>query len=475
MTSLAEQKRCNREAQHMGGINRRTLIMGSAGLAAASALARPAIARGQTLTVWWNQGFYPAEDEAFSNVIKAWEKQTGNTINLTLLPGEALNEKIVSALTSGDVPDLMYADNAPGQIVPQNAWHGKLLDVTDVVDTQRKELSDTAIQSSQFYNSDEKKRGFYGVPFKSASLNLPIWKSLIEKAGYKATDLPKTWDAFFDFFEPVQTKLREQHMRHVYGLGYTLSTTGDDPNNLFNQFLVAYGGGGIVSPAGQLQTKNPQVRQAVITTLTRLTDPFKKGFVPPSALNWGDPDNNNAFHAREVVMTPNDTISISVAEMDDKNIYYNETMSAPLPKDNNGKHVPALLGVELAFIPKGAKNADVAKDFLRYLIQPANLNDYLKQARGRWLPVMPSMVHSDPYWLDPKDPHRHVAVQQGVLDPTATWFYVFNPAYAQVDAEHVFSVAESDMINGMAPDKATDKAFARIEDIFAQYPIPNAS
>jgi multiple sugar transport system substrate-binding protein len=62
-------------------------------------------------------------------------------------------------------------------------------------------------------------------------------------------------------------------------------------------------------------------------------------------------------------------------------------------------------------------------------------------------------------------------VRQGVIDPTMTWFYVFNPAYAQVDAEHVFSVAAADVINGMDPDKATDKAFARIEDIFSKYPI----
>jgi ABC-type glycerol-3-phosphate transport system substrate-binding protein len=172
-------------------------------------------------------------------------------------------------------------------------------------------------------------------------------------------------------------------------------------------------------------------------------------------------------------MTPNDTISISVAVMDNKKWYYDEIATIPLPLDNDSKQVPALLGVELAFIPKGAQNADAAKDFLRYLVQPKNLNGYLKEAKGRWLPVMPSIVHSDPYWLDEKDPHRPPAVKQGVLGPTSTWYYVFNPGYAQVDAEHVFEVAQSDIINGMEPDKAVDKAFSRIEDIFSQYQIPH--
>ena len=57
--------------------------------------------------------------------------------------------------------------------------------------------------------------------------------------------------------------------------------------------------------------------------------------------------------------------------MDNKKEYYDEIMSCQLPLDNAGKQVPALLGVELAFIPEGAKNVDAAKDFLRYLIQPA--------------------------------------------------------------------------------------------------------
>lgn len=458
----------------MNGIVRRDILKSSVGVLAASALARPAFASGKTLTVWWNQGFYPDEDAAFRKLVSAWEKATGNQVELTLLPGQALNEKIISALTSGDVPDLMYSDNAPAQIVPQNAWKGRLVDVTDVVEDVKSSLSPTAIQSSQFYNETEKKRTFYGVPFKGATLNMPAWKSLIEKAGYKVEELPKTWDAFFNTFKPIQKKLRKDGMRHTYGLGYTISTTGDDPNNLFNQFLVAYGGRDIVSPQGELQIKDPKVRKAVIDTLNSVAIPFKQGYVPPSALNWGDPDNNNAFHAKEVVISPNDTISISVAVMHNKNWYYDDIVSLELPNDNAGKPIPALLGVELAFIPKGAKNIDLAKDFLRYLVKPKNLGVYLREAKGRWLPVMPEIVHNDPYWLDPKDPHRPPAVRQGVLKPTLTWFYVSNPAYAQVDAEHVFPVAAADIINGMSADKAVDKAFARIEQIFSQYQIPHA-
>ena len=54
-------------------------------------------------------------------------------------------------------------------------------------------------------------------------------------------------------------------------------------------------------------------------------------------------------------------------------------------------------------------------------------------------------------------------------------YEAYNPAIAEVDAEHVFSVAEFDVLkNGMAPEAAIDKAFKRAEEIFAKYPITQA-
>ena len=45
---------------------------------------------------------------------------------------------------------------------------------------------------------------------KIAAVPFHIWKSLVEKGGCKIADLPKTWDAFIDFFKPVQDGLRSR-------------------------------------------------------------------------------------------------------------------------------------------------------------------------------------------------------------------------------------------------------------------------
>jgi multiple sugar transport system substrate-binding protein len=59
-----------------------------------------------------------------------------------------------------------------------------------------------------------------------------------------------------------------------------------------------------------------------------------------------------------------------------------------------------------------------------------------------------------------------------MVDPTMPFYYVFNPAISEVDAEHVWSVAMFDVINnGMTPAQAIDKAFKRVEALFAKYQI----
>jgi ABC-type glycerol-3-phosphate transport system substrate-binding protein len=151
------------------------------------------------------------------------------------------------------------------------------------------------------------------------------------------------------------------------------------------------------------------VREAAIKALTYPATAYTEDFVPPGAINWNDADDNNAFHAKPIVMDLDGTIS-----------------------------------TEVAVLSQGKKE-------------------------------MPSVVKSDPFWLDPKDPHVVAYVQQAVLGPTVPNFWVYNPAYAQVQNEHVWSVGWVDIMKeGMAPQVAAEKAFKRVEEIFAKYPIAQA-
>jgi multiple sugar transport system substrate-binding protein len=458
----------------MKKLSRRSVLGGSASLVAAGALARPHIANAAATTAaaWFAQGFIPSEDVALKKLVADYEKASGNTIELSIVPFVALRQKEVAAITSGVVPELM--EDADFSFTPLNAWDDKLLDVTDIIETQKPQYSEIVLLGRHLYNNATKARGYYGVPMKVASTTFHIWTSLVEKAGYKMSDIPNTWDAFIDFFLPMQAKLRSQGMRHVYALGVEVSTNGVDPLATFNAHLIANGGKDLVTSNGKLHDDDPQVRAAVITTLTRFSKLFKDGYVPPGAVNWNDQDNNNSFHSKEIVLCFNGSLSIELAQIDQK-AEYDDQITHTLPLGNDGKPLPAQIGEFGLVIPKGAKNVALAKEFLKYAIEPKVLNEYLKGGLGRWAIPYPELIKTDPFWLNSGDQHRTAYITETLVGPTIPLYEAYSPAAAEVDSEHVFQAAWNDIVtNGMTPEAAADKALKRAKEIYAKYPIPQS-
>src|ERR1700693_2722613 len=123
----------------MAILTRRSVLRGSVGLAATGALARPYIANAAatTATVWWQQGFAEEEDVSFKKIVADYQKASGNAIDYSLVPYAPLRQKIVSAVTSGVVPDLFQ--NSLAEMIALYAWEDKLVDVSDVVERQRGE------------------------------------------------------------------------------------------------------------------------------------------------------------------------------------------------------------------------------------------------------------------------------------------------------------------------------------------------
>jgi multiple sugar transport system substrate-binding protein len=458
----------------MNRFSRRTVLRGVAGVAAAGSLARPFIANAaaKTASVWWVQGFVREEDDSFHRMVADYEKASGNTIDASIIPFGPLMQKMVSALTSGDVPDVMNHNTAFATVVPQNAWHDKLVDVSDVIETQKSQYHPVVLLSSRYYNNTVKERSYYYVPDRVTVPPFHIWNSLVEKAGYKMSDTPKTWDAFWNFFKPMQKALRDKGMRGFYALGLQPTTTGPaDGNALFHHFLMAYGGNDIVTPDGKPHVDDPQVKEAVIKSLTYIATAYKEGYVPPGALSWNDADDNNAFHSKQILLTLDGSLSTELSLFHKKD-QYDDIVTLGLPNDNAGRPIPSQLGAIGSFIPKGAKNVEVAKDFLKYVIQPKVLNEYLKSGLGRFLPAMPDLVKNDPFWLDPKDPHLATYARQGMLDPVVATYPVFNPGFAEANAQQIWGAAEADIIReGVAPEAAAEKALKRIGTILAKYPI----
>jgi len=356
----------------MHGMRRRAMLGGSMGVMATGALSRPYVANaaGKTAVVWVIQGFVQEEDAAFRKTVAAYEKESGNKLDYSIMPFQALNQKAISAITSGEVPDLIFHD-APQALLPQNAWNDKLEDMSDVVEPYKSQLTETAKLASTFYNNVTKKRSYYMAPVKQACAPFHVWGDLVKKAGFDLKDAPKTWDAYWNFFKPVQTELCKQGMRKMFAMGLQITTVGpNDGNGLFYHFLIANGGQDMVTKDGVLHTDDPKVREAAIRSVEFMTGLYKDGFVPPEALSWNDADDNNAYHEKLFVMDLDGTLSTELAWIKNKKAYYEEMAVMNLPNKNDGSPMAAPVGGGGGFVPKGAKNIEVAKDFMHTSCSP---------------------------------------------------------------------------------------------------------
>src|SRR5579871_3639722 len=180
----------------------RRQALGGAGAAIAAGtglIPRRARAAGE-LTVWWTQGFYKAENDAVIAWMADWERRNNTKVNLTIMNGPDVITKLIAAMQVGDVPDVVHTVTGDRFLVPRAAWNDQLEDVSEVVESQKAEFTETALLTARLYNSKQKKSSYYGVPTKASSLLNSVWRPLIEDAGFARTDMPDTQDKFHDFF-----------------------------------------------------------------------------------------------------------------------------------------------------------------------------------------------------------------------------------------------------------------------------------
>src|ERR1700676_207914 len=176
-------------------------------------------------------------------------------------------------------------------------------------------------------------------------------------------------DAFLDFFPQVAEKLRAQGQRNVYAYSIMISAVGFDAIGHFDHLMLAYGGKDLFTADGKVHTDDPKVREAAVKVVTKLATAVKSGFMPSAIQNWNDNDDNNAFHSKLLVMDLDGTISTEVALWKQKD-EYNDILTLGLPLGDDGKPVTSVFATQALVVPKGGPNLTVAKDFLKYSLEP---------------------------------------------------------------------------------------------------------
>jgi multiple sugar transport system substrate-binding protein len=438
--------------------------------AAASAFAQ------ETLVVYWSKGFYPAEDKALDDVIDKFQKKTGVKVELSRYSPQEAVPKAVAALDSGTPPDVAYGDVFDFQVAGKWAFEGRLEDLSDILTPMKASFMPITLETAYLYNDKTKKRAYYAFPMKRQTMHIEYWKDMLEEAGYQESDIPKTWKAYWDFWcDKAQAGYRKKSGKRIYSVGAPMGVDSSDAFFSFLTFMDAYDVK-LVDDEGRLLVDRPEVRKGLVAAVKDYVHTFEKGCTPPSAVNWKDPDNNVAFHNKQIMMTHNATISIASKWLDDSNNdkltpeeraqakknYEELVRTGAFPAKPDGRPMVYRSAVKVGVIFEQAKNKKRAKEFVQFMMQDENLIPYVEGALGRWYPVTKSGV-ARPFWT--ADPHRR-RVHEQYAAGTVPFEFTRNYKFTILNNENVWAKAMNRIATDKWPaEKAVDEMIARIKQV----------
>jgi multiple sugar transport system substrate-binding protein len=417
----------------------------------------------EALVVLWDKGYVIEEDEAIEQVVKDWESQGGYPVNLSFYNSGETAPRTLRASKSGYLPpDILFAAKS---VYPVSDWEGKLADVTEVVAPLADSYTKDVLQVAKVYGSEKAKDRYYAVPLNQSTTHIYYWKDLLQEAGYQPEDIPTTWDAFWSFWQTVQSRLSKTYPK-LRGLGLPYSVPALDTYHIFEHVLAAYNVQ-IVDERGNLHLDEPQIKAGIVQSLRWYLQFYQAGYVPESAVDWLDPDNNRNLLNRNVVMTPNPTLSIPAAVRNDSDIYFNKLGTVAFPNKPNGEPLDHFVDIRQAVVFADSPHQEAAKDFLAYLTQPKVLSLFLKTSYGRFIPPAISQIEADSFWQNPADPHISQVTKTIVSGQTQPYYNAFNPAYGTVMEENVWGqVIHAMAVDELSAEAAADSAIAQIKTIF---------
>jgi multiple sugar transport system substrate-binding protein len=430
----------------------------------------------EKLVVWWNKGFYKAEEDALLEVIRKFEARTRVKIELSQYATQDMIPKLVAALDSGNPPDVTYGDTYNFQGVGKWAAEGKLVDLGPIIEPIKGEFAQHPLETIYLHNDKTKAKAYYAFPVKQATLHIHYWNDMLEQAGLKESDIPRDWKGFWSFWcDKAQPALRSASGKRVYGIGHPMGVDASDSFISFLVFMDAYNVA-LLDDNGKLLVGDPKVKAGLVAAMKDYVEIAAKGCTPQSATSWKDPDNNVAFHNKTTIMTHNSTISVPGKWLDDAN---NETLSAEQreeakknyyerirtivwPNKPDGTPVHTRASVTVGMIFEQAKNKERAKEFVAFLLRDENLQPYVEGALGRWFPVK-TAAQKSAFW--DSDAHRRAERDQFAAG-VGGYEMSKNYKFTVLNNENVWAKAVNNIVTNKVPvEQAVDQMIARIKEV----------
>lgn len=242
-------------------------------------------------------------DDLWKDVAKQFNEKTGGTAHIEIIPWANRGTKILTALASGQGPDVFYV--IPDEI-PKYISDGLIADLDAYLgDNSMDDFVASALAPSKV---DGKQ---YGLPILQEAYSLIYNKDIIEAIGEDPNNLPKNWAEFEEW------SLKAKALG-FYGTIYQAAAS-------LNGTLYTYiwqAGGDILTSDGSVHIDSDKSVKA-FEFINRL---YKEGLIPADFMNT---QNLRSLFVEGKVLA----IQGSAAEITDSKDSFDAVLSAPLKEE----------------------------------------------------------------------------------------------------------------------------------------------
>jgi multiple sugar transport system substrate-binding protein len=301
----------------------------------------PSLALAETLSLWARS----SSSNAAQHMIDLWNSTHEDKIELTTIPDNQMVTKLATSVQAGDVPDLISFDLI---FMPDFMKAGFLTDLTATLSADpNQEKVAKAFRDLASYEGK-----LYGTGFTPDVSILLYNKDLFRKAGLDPESPPKTIAQLQEY----ATKIKET-VPDAYGYYFSGSCGGC---NIFTQAPMMWGSGAVLLPtSGDAPAmEGPGVKEV----LTMLKEMWEAGVIPESAEADTGANFQATFETGTIGMQGSGGFAIAALKANHPEIDFG---IAPLPGINEGQ-ASSFVGGDVIAIPKGAKNVELATEFITW-------------------------------------------------------------------------------------------------------------
>lgn len=415
------------------------------------------------LTVIHRTEYFEVVQNMFRDSVVQFADNKGIDLDISTANPELFGDfiaKMVAAVQAGNPPDLSYNQLS----IPLMYSQDILEDLTDVVEEAISRYGSVVPAIAEFNGKIDGR--WWGVPFMCVTGAWFARNDVFEANGIDVHSL-ETWDEHRDAALAVSNPDNQ-----MWGWGFTINRSGD-AHGLIDGVIKAFGGT-ISDETGLVVNFNSPETVAGVAWLADIyTNEMYAPMLPPGVESWTDTGNNEAYLAGTIALTLNQPSVYGAAKRNDPELFANTAVLRG-PKWQDGRRMEAPQNGWFTIF-KGAKNADVAKELILNLLDPANVMPMAQNGGGLFLPAYADLWSEELLAIDPnfsvfRDIMFNPEVYYGISHPALP-----SPLHDTVNAQAVLSQMMANVVTGgMTPAEAVADAHNRIVLIWEEGGVPQS-